>query len=100
MNMHDVIIRPVVTEKSSRLLQEENKLVLRVHKEATKGQVREAVEKLLGVSVGGVRVMRVSSKPKRVGRTVGRKSSYKKAIVQLTGDEAFDFFALEETDEA
>jgi large subunit ribosomal protein L23 len=78
----DVIIRPVVTEKSTRLMAE-NKYTFLVHPQATKVDIRRAVEELFNVTVVKVNTMKVRGKKRRYGRLVGRTSDRKKAIVTL-----------------
>ncbi len=86
MNAAQVIIRPVVSEKSY-VLAAVDKYTFRVHPDAHKTQIRQAVEELFDVRVVDVRTLSVKSKPKRRGHTAGRTRSWKKAIVQLrTGD--------------
>jgi large subunit ribosomal protein L23 len=82
---YDVIIRPIITESSMELA-EEKKYVFKVAKDANKTEVRKAIEEIFGVDVAKVNVSNVSGKKKRMGRTVGTTSSYKKAVVTLTAD--------------
>ena len=78
----DIILRPVVTEKSVDLMQE-NKYVFKVRMDANKIDIKRAVEEIFKVKVVGVNTMRVKGKEKRMGRSVGRTSDWKKAIVEL-----------------
>ncbi|MGB9886550.1 MAG: 50S ribosomal protein L23 [Moorellales bacterium] len=78
----DIIIRPVVTEKSTRLMAE-NKYTFYVHPQATKVDIRRAVEELFHVTVVKVNTMKVRGKRRRLGRIIGRTSDRKKAIVTL-----------------
>ena len=83
---YDVILKPVVTEKSMELMGEK-KYTFLVHPEATKSQVKEAVEKMFnGTKVKSVNTMNYEGKERRRGRTSGMTSKYKKAVVQLTED--------------
>ena len=83
---YDVILKPVVTEKSMELMGDK-KYTFLVHPEATKTQVKEAVEKMFaGTKVKSVNTMNLDGKKKRRGMTVGRTAKTKKAIVQLTAD--------------
>jgi large subunit ribosomal protein L23 len=82
MHHTQVLIRPVVSEKSY-VLATAGKYTFRVHPDAHKTQVRQAVEALFGVDVIDVRTMSVKSKPKRRGHTSGRTRQWKKAIVQV-----------------
>jgi len=92
MNLHDVIHRPVVTEKSSIAREEANIATFRVDPNATKLEIRNAVEELFAVKVKNVRTMRQPGKKKRVGKTVGRKPAWKKAIVELAEGQSIEFF--------
>ena len=95
MDHTQVIIRPVVSEKSY-VLATIGKYVFRVHPDAHKTQIRQAVEALFDVKVVDVRTLSVKSKPKRRGYTSGRSRSWKKAIVQVAdGDSIPIFTALE-----
>ena len=91
MNARNVIIRPIVSEKSYALLAA-NKYTFRVHPDAHKTQIRQAVEEIFGVRVTDVRTMSVKSKPKRRGYTSGRTRAWKKAVVQLHEDDAIELF--------
>jgi large subunit ribosomal protein L23 len=95
MHAGEVVIRPVVSEKSY-VLASTGKYTFRVHPDAHKTQIRQAVEELFDVSVLDVRTMSVKSKPKRRGFTTGRTRQWKKAVVQLApGDEIPIFKGLE-----
>ena len=83
---YDVILKPVITEKSMNAMAEK-KYTFLVHPEANKSQVKEAVEKMFeGTKVAKVNTMNLDGKKKRRGRTAGTTSKTKKAIVQLTAD--------------
>ncbi len=82
MVAEDIIIRPVVTEKSS-MANAEGKYTFEVNKKATKVAIRNAVEKLFGVKVKEVRTIMVKGKPKRQGAHEGMTSDWKKAIVTI-----------------
>ena len=85
---YDVILKPVVTEKSMELMADK-KYTFLVHTEATKSQVKEAVEKMFkGTKVKSVNTMNLDGKTKRRGMTYGKTAKTKKAIVQLTADSA------------
>jgi large subunit ribosomal protein L23 len=95
MDPSQVIIRPVISEKSYALAAV-GKYTFRIHPDAHKTQVRQAVEALFDVEVLGVQTMSVKSKPKRRGVTSGRTREWKKAIVQVgPGDEIPIFQGLE-----
>ena len=83
---YDVILKPVVTEKSMELMGEK-KYTFLVHTEATKSQIKEAVEKMFeGTKVARVNTMNLEGKNRRRGMVVGKTAKTKKAIVQLTED--------------
>lgn len=83
---YDVILKPVITEKSMTAM-EQKKYTFYVHKEATKSQIKEAVEKMFdGTKVSKVNTMNLEGKNRRRGNTVGKTAAKKKAIVQLTAD--------------
>ena len=92
MNVHDIIRRPVVTEKSTIARELSNVVTLAVDPRANKHQIKDAVEQLFNVSVLGVRTMRQPRKSRRVGRFVGRKPEWKKAIVTLAEGQTIEFF--------
>ena len=81
-NPRDVLIRPLVTEKTSGMMQD-NKYTIEVALKATKTEIRQAVETIFKVKVIDVKTIRVGGKVKRMGASVGRTSDYKKAIVKL-----------------
>jgi large subunit ribosomal protein L23 len=91
-DLHQLIVGPVVTEKSSAAYQARKEYAFRVHPEATKPQIREAIEKLFNVSVTDVRTLVVRAKRRTYGRHVGRRSSWKKAIVKLKDGDAIPVF--------
>jgi len=82
MDIYHIIRRALITEKST-LAKEENKYVFEVDRRANKIEVAKAVEKLFKVKVLDVHVMNMTGKKKRVGRILGAKSSWKKAVVTL-----------------
>ena len=85
---YDVILKPVITEKSMAAMAEK-KYTFLVHPQATKSQVKEAVEKMFaGTKVKSVNTMNLDGKTKRRGMTFGKTAKTKKAIVQLTADSA------------
>jgi large subunit ribosomal protein L23 len=91
MNAREIVIRPVVSEKSYALLAA-NKYTFRVDARAHKTQVRQAVEEVFGVRVLDVATMSVKSKPKRRGYTAGKTREWKKAIVQLHPEDHIELF--------
>ncbi|MDO5037289.1 MAG: 50S ribosomal protein L23 [Tissierellia bacterium] len=92
MNKFDIIIRPIITEKSMGLM-EENKYTFEVDRKSNKLEIKEAVEEIFKVKVEEVHTMNMQGKLKRQGMTKGRRPAWKKAIVKLTDDsDAIDFF--------
>ena len=91
MEARDILIRPIVTEKSTALM-EQGKYTFRVPLAATKIQIRQAVEQIFKVKVQAVNTMRYEGKLKRMGRTQGRRSDWKKAVVTLKPGEAIELF--------
>jgi len=83
MEVHQVIKRILITEKSTAAREESNKYFFEVDRKANKMEIGKAVEKLFKVKVADVRVMQVLGKKKKMGRIVGQKRSWKKAIVTL-----------------
>jgi large subunit ribosomal protein L23 len=91
MDHSQVIIRPVVSEKSY-VLAAAGKYTFRVHPDAHKTQIRQAIEALFDVSVLEVRTLSVKSKPKRRGAIIGRTRKWKKAMVQVGPGESIPIF--------
>ena len=91
MEHSQIVIRPVVSEKSY-VLAAADRYTFRVHPEAHKTQIRQAVEALFDVHVVDVRTMSVKSKPKRRGTTRGRTRQWRKAIVQVRPGESIPVF--------
>jgi large subunit ribosomal protein L23 len=91
MHPSQVIIRPVVSEKSY-VLSAVDKYTFRVHPDAHKTQIRQAVESLFDVDVVEVRTITVKSKPKRRGAVRGRTRNWKKAIVQIKPGQSIPIF--------
>jgi large subunit ribosomal protein L23 len=89
---HEVVVRPVVTEKSSAAYQNRKEYAFEVHPEANKYQIREALEKLFGVTVTAVRTMQVRRHEVTRGRTRGTTPRWKKAIVTLKEGDSIAVF--------
>jgi large subunit ribosomal protein L23 len=87
----EILIRPVVSEKSYALLAA-NKYTFRVHDDAHKTQIRQAIEEVFGVRVQDVRTAWVKPKPKRRGWTSGKTRRWKKAVVQLHPEDSIELF--------
>lgn len=92
MNLHEVIRKPLVTEKSNIGREEQNVVTLAVDPRAGKHDIKNAVEQLFNVTVLDVRTIRMPQKTRRVGKFVGAKREWKKAIVQLAEGQTIEFF--------
>ena len=92
MSARDIIIRPVVTEKSSAISNDGNKVTFVVAKSANKVSVAQAVKEIYGLKAEKVNIVNVHPKTKRMGRYVGKTSAYKKAIVTLADGATIDIF--------
>lgn len=90
--LHRVVVRPIVTEKSSAAYQTRKEYALEVHPEANKHQIRDAVEQLFGVTVTSVRTMQMRRHEVTRGRTRGTTARWKKAIVTLKDGESLPVF--------
>ncbi|MBD9362091.1 50S ribosomal protein L23 [Methylomonas fluvii] len=84
IKLASVLYAPIVSEKSSNAADQSNQFVFKVKKSATKLQIKNAVELMFGVEVAAVRVLNVKGKIKRFGRTLGKRSDWKKAYVKLS----------------
>lgn len=93
MSLHpgEVLIRPVISEKSYEQITQ-NKYTFKVHKDAHKTQVRQAVEQLFDVTVLSVNILKVQAKPKRRGLHRGVRPAWKKAVVQLKQGDSIEIF--------
>jgi large subunit ribosomal protein L23 len=89
----NVILRPIITEKTNTLQEKSNQVVFRVAKDANKIDIRKAVEKLFGVKVVAIRTIRNPTRWRRVGKNLGKRPSWKKAIVQLREGDKIEFFS-------
>lgn len=88
----EVIVRPVVTEQSTRVGEDLGAYTFIVARDANKIEIRQAIEALFGVRVTAVRTANYRGKWRRVGRSVGRRPAYKKAIVKLAEGERIDVY--------
>ena len=91
-NYRDIIIRPIITEKSMRYMDEVNQVTFEVAKGTNKIEVARAVEHIFGVDVEKVNIMNVKPKTKRVGRYVGKTKAVRKAIVKIKAGQDIDLF--------
>lgn len=91
-SIHRTLVRPIVTEQSSAAYQERGEYTFRVASDATKTSIRTAVEQLFGVKVTGVWTSNQRGKARRIGRSIGRRPHWKKAIVTLREGDTIDIF--------
>jgi large subunit ribosomal protein L23 len=91
-DIHQIIQRPIITERSTIEREERNIVTFEVDPRASKPQIKEAVEKLFAVSVLEVHTARVRGKNRRMGRSTGRKPLWKKARVRLAEGQSIEFF--------
>jgi len=89
---YDILRRPIITEKATLMREVENSVVFEVDTRATKTEIKQAVEKVFSVKVLGVRTVHVRGKTARVGRSIGRKRSWKKAYVTLGEGDQIELF--------
>ena len=92
-----VLIAPHVTEKTSLAMQNHNQYTFRVRREASKTDIRKAIELMFDVKVTGVQVVNEPGKVRRFGRTVGRTKDWKKAYVSLSPGQTIDYEARAKT---
>jgi large subunit ribosomal protein L23 len=87
-----VIIRPLLTEKNARMKESENRVAFEVAPDANKIEVKKAVEEAFKVSVQSVNILNVNGKVKRLGRNLGKRRDWKKAVVTLKEGSTIEFF--------
>ena len=92
MNQYDVILRPIVTEKSSLMKDGGNQYVFEVARTANKIEIAKAVELLFKVKVVSVRVMNIEGKKRRLGKFSGKRPDWRKAVVKLNPKDKISFF--------
>ena len=96
MEMRNILVRPLVTEKStSERHDEENTYVFEVGLKSNKSQIKDAVEQFFGVKVENVRTLIVRGKEKRFGRFLGKRSNWKKAYIRLAAGDSIDIYGEE-----
>ena len=92
LNKYTILASPVITEKATFVNEVSNQVVFKVHPQANKIAIRNAVEQLFQVKVTQVRTIQYMGKKRRVGRSIGRKPAWKKAYVTLADGARIDFF--------
>jgi large subunit ribosomal protein L23 len=91
--LHQIILAPVVSEKSTRAAEKSNQAVFKVLRDARKPEIKAAVERLFNVKVEGIRTLNVKGKSKRFGASQGVRSDWKKAYVTLAEGQEIDFLS-------
>lgn len=91
MDMHDLLLKPIITEKTTMLMSD-GKYTFKVPLHANKIEIRKAVESVFNIKVKSVATIRVLGKVKRMGKFEGKRSDYKKAVVTLQEGETIEFF--------
>ncbi|OYQ68085.1 50S ribosomal protein L23 [Aerococcus sp. 1KP-2016] len=94
MLAHDIIIRPIITEESMKIM-EDNKYTFEVATKANKTQVKQAIEELFNVDVKNVNIMNVRGKLKRMGKFAGYTRKRRKAIVTISEEQSIEIFGNE-----
>ena len=89
---HETVVRPHITEKTSAAYQDRAEYTFEVHPDATKTQIRSAIEELFGVKVTRVWTANQRGKEKRMGKSAGRRPNWKKAIVKLREGDTIEIF--------
>lgn len=92
MILYDIIIRPLITEKTTIKKEQANQYFFEVAKHANRIEIRRAVEKIFNVRVKSVQTIQVKGKTKQRGRIIGKRKDWKKAVVALKPGERIDFF--------
>jgi large subunit ribosomal protein L23 len=92
MNPYEIIRGPIITEKGTIQKELNNQLTFEVDRRANRVEIRHAVEKVFNVRVEKVRTMQIKGKVKRLGRSMGRRRNWKKAIVTLAEGQNIEFF--------
>ena len=91
MEARDIILKPLISEKAVTKMAE-GKYAFKVRLDANKTQIKDAIEEIFGVTVTGVNTMRMQGKVRRQGKFIGRRSDWKKAIVQLKEGDSIKVF--------
>ena len=92
MNRYDIIIRPLITEKTTQQKEAASQVTFEVARRANRVEIKRAVESIFDVNVAAVNTMHVRGKVKRRGRILGKRRNWKKAVVTLMAGQRIDFF--------
>ena len=93
MDLYNVLLSPVITEKANTVAEKHEQVVFRVLAQATKEEIKAAFELAFNAEVDSVRVLNVKGKAKKFGRTAGRRANWKKAYISLKPGQSFDLAA-------
>lgn len=88
----EVVLRPLITEKTLRLAERQNHYTFEVARDANKVQIRDAIESIFSVKVVGVRTHNYLGKYRRMGRHAGRTAPWKRAVIQVKGGDTIEFY--------
>lgn len=91
-NYRDIIIKPIITEQTMRLMEEDNKVTFEVAKGTNKTEVKQAVEAIFGVKVVKVNILNTKPKAKRMGKYVGTTKAIRKAVVKIAEGQDINLF--------
>ncbi|MCF0105197.1 MAG: 50S ribosomal protein L23 [Erysipelotrichaceae bacterium] len=91
-NARDIIVRPIITEKTMQLMDSANTITFEVAKGSNKTEIKMAIEEIFNVKVDSVNTVNVHPKTKRMGRYVGKTKAYKKAYVKLAEGQSINLF--------
>jgi len=92
MNEYEIILRPLITEKSSHLKDTGNQYVFEVQRNANKIEIKKAIEKLFKVKVASVRIVLMEGKKRRLGKFSGKRPDWKKAVIKLNPKDKITIF--------
>jgi len=92
MNEYDIVLRPIITEKSSLVKESANHYVFEVHRDVNKIEIKKAIEKLFKVKVLSVKTSVMDGKTRRLGRFSGKRPDWKKAVVKLSPKDKITIF--------
>lgn len=91
-NQHDLIRKPIITEKAGDAKDKHNKITFAVDPRANKMEVKKAVESIFKVKVDKINIINVKGKPKKLGRSSGKRADWKKAVVTVSGGQTIEVF--------
>jgi large subunit ribosomal protein L23 len=92
MNEYDIVLKPIITEKSSLLKDNANQYIFEVHRDANKIEIKKAIEKLFKVKVLSVRISIMDGKIRKLGKFSGKRPDWKKAIIKVSPKDKITIF--------